>query len=54
MKSRAINGKGMWKARGSKEIYRWLCWKNLKERDNLKNIGIDGKIILKWILKKQV
>jgi len=53
IKSMAINGKGKWQARGRKEIYRWLCWKNLKEKDHLENIGVDGKIILKWILKKQ-
>jgi hypothetical protein len=53
MKSRAINGEGMWQARGRKKIYRWFCWKNLKERERLENIGADGKIILKWILKKQ-
>jgi hypothetical protein len=53
MKSRAINRKGMWQARGGKEIYRWLCWNNLKERYHLENIEVDGKIILKCILKKQ-
>ena len=28
----------------------WLG--NLKERDHLENLGTDGRIILKWILKK--
>jgi len=28
------------------------CWGNLRKSDNLEDIGIDGRIILKWILKK--
>jgi hypothetical protein len=32
-------------------VYRVLCRK-LKERDHLENIGIDGKIILRWIFRK--
>jgi hypothetical protein len=27
-------------------------WRNLKERDHCEDIGIDGSIILQWILKK--
>jgi hypothetical protein len=28
----------------------WL--ENLKERDHLKDLGLDGKIILEWIIGK--
>ena len=27
-------------------------WGNLKERDHLKDPGIEGRIILRWILRK--
>ena len=27
-------------------------WRSLRERDNLENISIDGRIILRWIFKQ--
>ena len=29
-----------------------VWWGNLGERDHLENLGVDGRIILRWILKK--
>jgi hypothetical protein len=29
-----------------------FCWGNLWEGDNLKDQGVNGRIILKWILEK--
>jgi hypothetical protein len=36
-----------------REIRAAFWWENLKERDNLQDLGIVRRIILKWILKKQ-
>ena len=27
-------------------------WRNLRERDHLEDPGLDGRIILRWILRK--
>jgi hypothetical protein len=37
---------------GSQEECTGFCWRDLRERDYLEDLGIDGRIILKWILKK--
>ena len=34
------------------EVRRTFWWKKMKERDTLKDAGVDGRIMLKWILKK--
>jgi hypothetical protein len=36
--------------RGDAFIVFW--WENLKERDYLRDPGVDGKIILRWIFRK--
>jgi len=37
---------------GRGELHRGFWWGNLEERDHLEDLGLDGRIILKLILKK--
>jgi len=34
------------------EAYTGFCWGNLRERDQLGNPGVDGRIILRWIFRQ--
>jgi len=37
---------------GDREMYAGFLWRNLKERGHFGDLGIDGRIILKWISRK--
>jgi hypothetical protein len=52
MKSRRMSGRGIQHVWGRVEVYTGLWWGNLKERDHLEDVGIDWRIILKWIFRK--
>jgi hypothetical protein len=34
------------------EVHTGLWWEYLRERDHLENVGVDGRIILKWIFNQ--
>jgi hypothetical protein len=36
---------------GEKRGAYWICWGRLRERGHLEDVSLDGKIILKWVLK---
>jgi hypothetical protein len=38
---------------GREEAYRGFWWGSLRERDHLEHQGVDGMIILRWILRKR-
>jgi hypothetical protein len=35
-----------------REVCRGFCLENVRENDNLDDVGVDGSITLKWLLKK--
>jgi hypothetical protein len=37
---------------GRGEVHTEFWWGKLRERDYLEDAGVEGRIILKWILKK--
>jgi hypothetical protein len=37
---------------GRGEAYTGFWWGNLRERDHLEDLGVDGRITLRWIFRK--
>ena len=38
--------------RGRGRVYTRFWWGNMTEKDNVEDPGVDGKVILKWIIRK--
>ena len=45
MKSSRMNGSGMGHVRGGKDRFIGFCRKNVKERDHLEDLSLDGRIM---------
>jgi len=41
-----------WHVWGRGEVYTGFWWGNLRERDHLEDLGVDGRIILRRIFRK--
>jgi len=39
---------------GKGEVHTGKWWENLRERDHLEDLGINGKIILKWSSRSEM
>jgi hypothetical protein len=42
----------MWHVWETGEVHTGLWCRNLRERDHFEYLGVDGRIVLKWIFKK--
>ena len=48
------DGQNVWHVCGRWHMHTEFWWGNLKERDHLEDVSVDGMMILKWIFKKWV
>jgi len=39
-------GEGIWRVCGRETVHTEFWWGNLRERENLEGLGVDGRIIL--------
>jgi len=37
---------------GRGEVHVGFCWEDLRERDHLEDLGLDGKVMLEWTSKQ--
>jgi hypothetical protein len=52
IKSRRMRWAGHVARMGGGEVHTGFWWGDLREGDHLEDLGVDGRIILKWIFKK--
>jgi hypothetical protein len=42
----------MWHVQETGEVHTGFSWRDPRERDHLKDPGIDGRVVLKWVFEK--
>jgi len=42
----------MWHEWETRKVHTGFWWGYLREKDYLEDLGLDGRIILKWVFKK--
>jgi hypothetical protein len=52
IRSRRIKWAGHVERTGKGEVHIWFWWGNRRERYHLKDLSVDGRIIIKWIFRK--
>jgi len=43
----------VWNVWGRGDVLTWFWWGNMRERDYLEYVGVDGRIVLNRIITKQ-
>ena len=44
---------GIWRIWETEEVHTGFWWRNLNYGGDLENLDLDGRIILKWVFRKQ-
>jgi hypothetical protein len=52
VKSRIMRWAGHEARMGREKACKWIWWGNLRERDHWEDPVVDGRIILRWIIRK--
>jgi hypothetical protein len=46
------DGRGMWHVWETAEVRTGFCWRDLRQKGHLEDLGVDRRIKLKWIFRK--
>jgi hypothetical protein len=52
IKSRKLRWVGHYVVWGTGEVHPGLWWGDVREGDHLEDLGVEGRLILKWIFKQ--
>jgi len=52
IKSRRMKWAGNVARMGRGEAYAYFWWGNVRKRDHLEDVGVDGRMLLRWIFRK--